>query len=48
MAAQMERVLNMPNATVEANLAGQPDEVREKAHRLINAAVDGQFDTRRA
>ncbi len=45
MAAQIERVLNMPSATVEANLAGQPDDVREKAHRLIDAGIDGQFSS---
>jgi hypothetical protein len=27
-----------------ANLAGQPEQVREQAYRLINAAVEGQFD----
>lgn len=44
MAAQMQRVLNMPSTTVAANLAGQPDRVRERAHRLINTAIEGQFD----
>jgi hypothetical protein len=44
MAAQMQRVLTMPNATVAANLAGQPEEVREQVYRLIDAAVDGQFE----
>ena len=29
---------SMPNATVAANLAGQPEDVREQAKRLINAA----------
>jgi len=32
-----------PHPVAEANLAGQPAEVRERAHRLIDAAIDGQF-----
>lgn len=44
LAAQAQRILAMPAATVEANLTGQPAEVRERAHRLIDAAIDGQFD----
>ncbi|HUZ56023.1 MAG TPA: hypothetical protein VMU94_26295 [Streptosporangiaceae bacterium] len=44
MAAQMQRILSMPSATVAANLAGQPEEVREHAQRLIDAAVEGQLD----
>ncbi len=45
LAAQAQRILGMPVATVEANLAGKPAEVRERAHRLIDAAIEGQFDT---
>jgi hypothetical protein len=45
LAAQAQRILGMPQTPVEANLAGQPAEVRERACRLINAAIDGQFDT---
>ena len=44
MAAQMQRILSMPSAVVAANLARQPEEVREHAYRLINAGVEGQFD----
>jgi hypothetical protein len=40
----MQRILSMPSATVETNLAAQPEETREQAHRLISAAVEGQFD----
>ena len=44
MATQMQSVLSMPSATVAANLAGQPEQVREQTHRLITAAIEGQFD----
>jgi hypothetical protein len=44
MTAQMQRVLGMPSETVAANLMGKPDEVRQQAHRLINAAIDRQLD----
>jgi hypothetical protein len=45
LAAQAQRILGMPAATAEADLAGQPAEVRERAHRLIEAAINGQCDT---
>lgn len=45
LAAQAESILTLPAATVEANLDGQPAEVRARAHRLIDAAIAGQFDT---
>jgi hypothetical protein len=45
LADQAQRILGMPAATVEANLTGKPAEVRERAHRLIDAAIDGQFNT---
>jgi hypothetical protein len=45
LAERAQHILGMPAATVEANLAGKPTEVRERAHRLINAAIEGQFDT---
>ena len=44
LAAQAKRILGMPAATVESNLAGQPAEARARAHRIIGAAIDGQFD----
>lgn len=44
MAAQAERILQMPAKAVEANLVGKPANVLETAHRLIEAAIDGQFD----
>jgi hypothetical protein len=44
LAAQAERILGMPHATVEANLAAQPADVRARAHRIIDAAVEGEFD----
>jgi hypothetical protein len=44
LAAQTKRGLDTPTATVNANLADQPAAVRERAQRLINAAVEGQFD----
>lgn len=44
MAERAQHILGMPAATVEANLAGKPAEVRERAHRLINATIEGQFD----
>ena len=45
LAAQAQRILGMPAATVQANLAGQPAEARAQAQRLIDAAIEGQFDT---
>ena len=44
LAAQAQRILDMPAATVKANLAGKPPEVREQAQHLINAAIEGRFD----
>lgn len=44
LAAQTQRVLDTPTATVNANLADRPADVRERAQRLINAAVEGQFN----
>jgi len=44
LAARAQRVLAMPNAIVQGNLAGQPAEFRERAQRLIDAAIKGQFD----
>lgn len=44
IAAQAQCILDMPATSVEANLAGQPPEVRERAHRLIDAIIEAQFD----
>ena len=46
LAAQAQHILDMPAATIEANLADQPAAARERAHRLIDAAIEGQFDVR--
>jgi hypothetical protein len=44
MAERVQRILAMPAATVEANLAGESTDVRDRAYRLIEAAIEGQFD----
>lgn len=44
LAEQAQRILDLPAKTVENNLAGQPDVVRERARRVIDAATDGKFD----
>jgi hypothetical protein len=43
-AAQAQRILDMPDTTIKANLASQPADVRERAQRIIDAAIDGKFD----
>jgi hypothetical protein len=43
LAQQAERILGMPTATINANLAEQPHEIRRQAQRLIEAALDGEF-----
>lgn len=43
VAVQAQRILDMPSATLEANLAGKPAEVREQVRRLINAAIEGRL-----
>ena len=45
LATHTQRILGMPAETVEAILAGQPAEARDRAQRLIDAAIEGQFDT---
>jgi hypothetical protein len=45
LADKAQHILGMPAATIEANLAGKPTEVRERANRIINAAIEGQFDS---
>jgi hypothetical protein len=44
LAAQAQQMLDMPQAAIEANLVGRPPEVRARTYRLIDAAVQGQFD----
>jgi hypothetical protein len=44
LAAQAQRILGMPAAQVEKNLAGQPAAVRQRGERLIEATIEGKFD----
>ena len=44
LASQAQRILDIPAKTIEANLAGKPAGVRERTQRLIDAAIEGQFD----
>jgi hypothetical protein len=44
LAERAQHLLDLPFATLTANLDGQPAEARERVHRIINAAIDGQFD----
>jgi len=44
LAEQAQRILEMPAAEINANLAGQPAETRERAQRIIAAAIEGHFD----
>jgi len=44
LAARAQRLLDLPTATLTANLAGKPAEVRERVQRIIDAAIEGQFD----
>jgi hypothetical protein len=43
LAEQAHRILDMPAATINANLAGKPAETRDRAQRIIDAAIEGQF-----
>lgn len=43
-AAQAQHILDMPATTIDDNLADKPADVRERAQRLIDAAIEGQFD----
>jgi len=45
LAERARRLLDLPVAAVTANLAGQPAEARERVQRVIDAAIEGQFDT---
>jgi len=44
LAGQAQRILDMPAAEINANLAGQSAETRERAQRIIAAAIEGHFD----
>ncbi|MFJ1610954.1 hypothetical protein ACIOHS_47880 [Streptomyces sp. NPDC088253] len=44
LAADIERVLDLPSKEVERNLEGQPEPVRRRARLLIDAALDGKLD----
>jgi hypothetical protein len=44
LAAQVQRILDMPNSQVKANLAGQPAIIRDRVQRLIDAAIEGNFE----
>jgi hypothetical protein len=41
---QAQAITEMPNSVVKANLASQPEEIQERAWRVINAAIDGTLD----
>jgi len=43
LAAQAQRILDIPHSQVKANLAGQPTVIRDRVQRLIDAAIDGDF-----
>ena len=43
LAERAQHLLDLPSATLTANLAGKPEETRERVHRIINAAIEGQF-----
>ena len=42
--AKAERILDMPAKEVNANLAGKPAHVQRAAQRLVQGALEGQFD----
>lgn len=45
LGAQAHRILDMSSTTISANLANKPAETRDRIQRIIQAAIDGQFDT---
>jgi hypothetical protein len=45
LADRAQRLLDLPTAELTANLASQPTEARERVQRIIDAAIDGRFDT---
>ena len=44
LAERAQHLLDLPSATLTANLAGQPAETCERVQRIINAAIEGRFD----
>jgi len=43
--AERARALpDMPATTLKGNLENQPEKVRQQVERIIDAAIDGQFD----
>ena len=44
LAAQARRILDMPDSQVKANLADQPAVIRHRVERLIEAAIEGNFE----
>jgi hypothetical protein len=44
VAAQAQRIVEMPAAEVRANTASQPATVRQRGERLIQAAIEGKFE----
>ena len=45
LAERAQHLLDLPSATLTANLAEQPTVARERVQRIIDAAIEGQFDT---
>jgi hypothetical protein len=45
LAERAQRLLDLPTATLTANLAGKPAAVRDRVQRIIDGAIEGQFDT---
>jgi hypothetical protein len=43
LAAQAQRILDMPAPLANTNLAGQPAAARQRAQRLIDAAIEGKL-----
>jgi hypothetical protein len=44
LAERAQQLLDLPSATLTANLARRPAETREHVQRIIDAAIEGQFD----
>jgi hypothetical protein len=42
----LRHIPDMPAKTIADNLAGLPEDLRDRAQRLIGAAVDGDFEER--
>jgi hypothetical protein len=45
LAERAQHLLDLPSATLTTHLAGQPAETRERVQRIIDAAIEGRFDT---